>query len=213
VEVSDTGIGIPPELLPHLFEPFVQADRSLDRARGGLGLGLALVKGIAELHGGRVQVRSEGIGRGAMLAFELPTQPPSTREAVLPTAGRVEAGTLRILIIEDNVDAAETLRDLLQLLGHQAAVTHTGPAGVEMARRLRPDVVLCDLGLPGMDGYAVAAALRRDRAAASSRLIAVSGYGQEEDIRRCVEAGFDAHLTKPVEFGTLQRLLETSRDR
>jgi PAS domain S-box-containing protein len=213
VTVSDTGIGIPPELLPHLFEPFVQADSSLDRARGGLGLGLALVKGIAELHGGRVQVRSEGIGRGAVFAFELPLQPASTHAAAHSATGRVEAEPLRILIIEDNVDAAETLRDLLQLLGHQAAVTHTGPTGVEMARQLRPDIVLCDLGLPGMDGYAVAAALRRDRAAAAARLIAVSGYGQEEDIRRCVEAGFDAHLTKPVEFGTLQRILETSRGR
>jgi PAS domain S-box-containing protein len=213
VEVSDTGIGIPPELLPHLFEPFVQADRSLDRARGGLGLGLALVKGITELHGGRVQIRSEGIGRGAMLAFELPVQPPSTHEEGLSRTGGVCAETLRILIIEDNVDAAETLRDLLELLGHQAAVTHSGPSGVEMARRIRPDVVLCDLGLPGMDGYAVAAALRRDRAAAPSRLIAVSGYGQEEDVRRCVEAGFDAHLTKPVEFGSLQRILQTLRDR
>jgi PAS domain S-box-containing protein len=213
VEVRDTGIGISPELLPRVFEPFVQADRSLDRARGGLGLGLALVKGITELHGGRVQIQSEGIGRGATLAFEIPVQAPPARDDALATAAGAGPGGRRILIIEDNVDAAETLRDLLELLGHQAEIAFTGPTGLEMARRLRPDIVLCDLGLPGMDGYAVAAALRQDRAAASSRLIAVSGYGQAEDIRRSAEAGFDAHLTKPVEAGLLQHLLNVAPER
>jgi len=213
VEVSDTGIGIPPELLPRLFEPFVQADRSLDRARGGLGLGLALVKGVTELHGGRVYVRSEGSGSGTTLAFELPAQLPSVGgdEVAAPPGSR--AGTLRVLIIEDNRDAASTLRDLLELLGHQAEVAHSGPTGVGMARRLRPDVVLCDLGLPGMDGYAVAAALRQDPVVAASRLIAVSGYGQEEDLQRSAEAGFDAHLTKPVDVGLLQQLLNRPPER
>jgi hypothetical protein len=213
VEVSDTGIGIAPELLPHVFEPFVQADTSLDRARGGLGLGLALVKGIMELHGGRVEIHSEGIGRGTTLAFELPSQhtPVSAEERSPQAAASTEA--LRVLIVEDNVDSAAMLRDLLELLGHEVEVAYSGPAGVEMARRLRPDVVLCDLGLPGMDGYGVAAALRQDPAVASARLIAVTGYGQEEEVRRSVEAGFEAHLTKPVMPGVLQEMLQSDSGR
>jgi CheY-like chemotaxis protein len=211
IEVSDTGIGIPPELLDHLFDPFVQADRSLDRARGGLGLGLALVKGITELHGGRVEARSEGTGRGATFVMEIPLQSPpeGTVEPRLPTTPR--AGHFRILIIEDNIDAAESLRDLLELTGHEVEVAYSGPTGVETARRMRPEVVLCDLGLPGMDGYAVAGALRRHPATASSRLIAVSGYGQEDNVRRSAEAGFDAHLTKPVELESLQHVLHSIR--
>jgi PAS domain S-box-containing protein len=206
--VTDTGIGIPPALLPRLFDPFVQADRSLERTQGGLGLGLALVRGIAELHGGRVHAHSLGLDHGATFTLELPLQAPptDTDERAVPTAAR--ADQLRVLIIEDNEDAAETLRDLLELFGHQVDVAHSGPAGVNQAFELRPDVVLCDLGLPGMDGYAVAVALRQDPATSSARLIAVTGYGQEEDQQRSAAAGFDAHLTKPVELESLQKMLE-----
>jgi signal transduction histidine kinase len=207
-EVSDTGIGIPPELLPHLFEAFVQADQSLDRTPGGLGLGLALVKGTVELHEGRVHAHSAGIGAGATFALELPLQSaPGEREGSSPGT-RVNSGGLRVLIIEDCVDAAETLRDLMEMFGHQVQVAYSGLAGLEMARQARPDVVLCDLGLPGMDGYAVAAALRRHPATDSARLIAVTGYGQEEDLRRSAESGFHAHLTKPVELESLRAMLE-----
>jgi CheY-like chemotaxis protein len=209
VEVSDTGAGIPPELLPHLFGAFVQADRSLDRAQGGLGLGLALVKGTIELHQGRVYVHSEGLGHGATFTFELPLQSPlaGTKQGPSPPAPASARG-LRVLIIEDCVDAADALRELMELFGHQVQVAHTGPAGLELARQVRPDVVLCDLGLPGMDGYAVAAALRRDPATGSARLIAVTGYGHEEDRRRSAESGFHAHLTKPVELESLRAMLE-----
>jgi PAS domain S-box-containing protein len=206
--VADTGIGIAPELLPSLFQPFVQADRSLDRARGGLGLGLTLVKGIVELHGGRVSASSEGVGHGSTFVVEIPLQPAPEGADALSDATVVGPDKRRVLIIEDNTDAAETLRDLLELFGHRVEVAYSGPAGVEMARLARPDVVLCDLGLPGMDGYAVAAALRQDPATTSSRLIAVTGYGQAEDLRRSAEAGFDAHLTKPVEAELLQQVLE-----
>jgi CheY-like chemotaxis protein len=208
VSVADTGIGIPPELVPRLFDPFVQADRSLDRTQGGLGLGLALVKGIIGLHGGRVHAHSEGIGRGATFSFELPLQLPPGESDPPVASVRARSNGLRVLIIEDNTDAAETLRDLLELFGHDVQVAYSGPAGLEQARRHPADVVLCDLGLPGMDGYAVAAALRQDPTTSTTRLIAVSGYDQEEDLRRATDAGFDAHLTKPVEMDTLRRVLQ-----
>jgi PAS domain S-box-containing protein len=209
ITVHDTGIGITPELLPHVFESFTQADRSLDRSRGGLGLGLALVKGLIERHGGAVRATSAGPGYGAAFGISLPLeQRPAAPEAP-PAPASLSARPQRILVVEDNSDAADTLRDLLELFGHEVEVAYSGPAGVAAARQFRPEVVLCDLGLPGVDGYAVAAALRQDPATASVRLIAVSGYGREEDRRRCREAGFDHHLTKPVEPGELERLLAT----
>jgi PAS domain S-box-containing protein len=209
VTVRDTGIGIEPEVLPHVFETFTQADRTLDRSRGGLGLGLALVKRLVEMHGGEVWAESEGLGRGAAFTFWLPLerQPTPSEEAAAP-AGTAD-GARRILVVEDNRDAAETLRELLELFGHTVEVAYSGSAGVEAARTFQPEVVLCDLGLPGMDGYAVAAELRREPATASARLIAVSGYGQDEDRYRSREAGFDVHLTKPVDLVELERLVTT----
>jgi CheY-like chemotaxis protein/two-component sensor histidine kinase len=205
VRVTDTGIGISPEMLPHVWEVFSQADRSLDRSRGGLGLGLALVRGLVELHGGEVRAESPGLGCG------------STFTALLPLAESPEDETdtqpgLRILLVEDNRDAAETLRDLLELSGHRVELAFSGPAALEAAPRFQPEVVLCDIGLPGMDGYAVARQLRSDGATAlapGARLVALTGYGREEDRRRTSEAGFDLHLVKPVKPGELQRLLET----
>jgi CheY-like chemotaxis protein len=195
-----------PEMLSRVFETFTQADRSLHRSRGGLGLGLALVRGLVELHGGQVRAESEGLGRGTTLTVWLPQVPEIGTPAAVPAAAGETPRRRRVLVVEDNVDAAETLRDLLELAGHQVEVAHDGFAGVESARAFQPEVVLCDLGLPGMDGYAVAAELRRDPATAA-RLIAVSGYGQEEDRRRSREAGFDLHLTKPVDPLELERLL------
>jgi CheY-like chemotaxis protein len=217
VRVRDSGIGIAPELLPHVFETFTQADRSMERSRGGLGLGLALVKGLVALHGGEVRAHSEGTGRGAEFVVLLPLAEADPRasgsqESPCGSSGGVEDGpkdlhSARILIIEDNPDAAETLRDLLKLSGYEVAVALSGPAGIETARQFRPTVVLCDLGLPEMDGYAVATALRRDPVTASARLIALSGYAQEEDRRRAMAAGFDAHLGKPLDPAELQRWL------
>ncbi len=208
--VCDTGIGMDADMLSRLFEPFSQADRSLHRVRGGLGLGLALVKGLVEMHGGTVRASSRGPGQGSEFTVTLPlSQAPPRPEG--ESAGRPAHGqALQVLIVEDNVDAAESLRRLLRLSGHQVEVAHTGAAGVEMARRLRPDVVLCDIGLPGgLDGYAVAQALRADPEQAPATLLALSGYGQEEDQRKALEAGFDRHLTKPVDPRALVQLLST----
>jgi CheY-like chemotaxis protein len=211
VTVADTGIGIEPELLPVLFKPFAQADRSLDRSRGGLGLGLALVKGLVHLHGGEVRVASAGPGRGTEFTLTLPLDhdTASVVPAAAPPPKPPQAGR-RVMVIEDNRDAAETLRLMLELWGHQVALAFTGPAGIEMARGFHPEVILCDLGLPGMDGFAVARELRGHADMASVRLIAVSGYGQDEDRSRAREAGFDFHLTKPVDPQDLESLLATT---
>jgi CheY-like chemotaxis protein len=208
VSVRDTGIGIEPRTIPGLFEVFAQADRSLDRSRGGLGLGLPLLKGLIELHGGRVEAHSEGIGYGAEFIFWLPQaeELPALSQSAAPLLHGQKR--LRILVVEDNVDAAESLRMLLELFSYEVTVTHSGAAGVEVAHREQPDVVVCDIGLPGMDGFAVARALREDPLTAAARLIAVTGYGQEEDRQRAREAGFDDHLTKPVDPEVLLSRLE-----
>ncbi|MFO0968895.1 MAG: PAS domain S-box protein [Gemmataceae bacterium] len=206
VQVRDTGIGIAPEMLPHVFDTFCQADPDLARSRGGLGLGLALVKGLVQLHGGDVQASSAGLGRGAAFSFWLALVPaPSTEPATAPAP--TSRRTLRVLIIEDNRDTARTLGILLRRYGHQVEVAHSGTQGVAKAHSWKPEVVLCDLGLPEIDGFEVARRLRPNPDLAGTRLIAVSGYGQEEDRRRSEQAGFDLHLTKPVDPVELQRLL------
>ncbi|MGQ0636815.1 MAG: hybrid sensor histidine kinase/response regulator [Planctomycetaceae bacterium] len=199
VTVSDTGIGMSAATLARVFEPFSQADSSFDRGQVGLGLGLALVKGLVELHGGSTQASSAGAGCGSQFTVRLPLSEPlaagpaSRPEPVSPPAA------LRILIIDDQRDASYPLQKLLELEGHEVAVASDGPTGLEMAQRLLPHVVLCDIGLPGsMSGHAVARALRNDQRTSSAVLVAVTGYGQEEDRRRALAAGFDRHLTKPV---------------
>jgi signal transduction histidine kinase len=209
VLVRDTGIGIEPEMLPRVFEPFAQAEAGLSRSRGGLGLGLALVKRFAERLGGGVRAASAGRGQGAEIAFWLPLAPAAApAPAPPPTPAPDGQRKRKVLIIEDNADAAESLRLLLELRGHQVTLAHTGPAGVEAARREQPEVVLCDLALPGMDGFAVARALRDDPRTANARLIAVSGYGHDEDQQRGREAGFDEHVLKPIDPGELEQLLD-----
>jgi PAS domain S-box-containing protein len=211
VTVEDSGIGIAPPLLAQLWGPFAQADMSLERSRGGLGLGLALVKGLVELHGGRVRAASAGPGQGAAFGFDLPLRAAPAAGAAPPPAVPAPAGPLHVLLVEDNVDAAETMRMLLEMYGARVSVAHTGPAGVEAARRGLPDLILCDIGLPGLSGYEVARALRADPATASTCLVAVSGYGQPEDQEKSRRSGFDLHLIKPVEPGELQRLLAIKR--
>jgi signal transduction histidine kinase/ActR/RegA family two-component response regulator len=216
ITVGDNGVGISPELLPHVFEVFTQADNSLDRARGGLGVGLAVVKGLIDLHGGEVRARSEGTGKGSELTLLLPI---ATAAPSLPETGASVQDTAvadpdpdaarRILVVEDNPDAAATMRDFLELSGHEVELACSGTDGVRAARRFHPEVVLCDLGLPGMTGFEVAAQLRRDPETASAKLIAVTGYGRDEDRRRSKEAGFDLHLTKPVDPAQLRQVLKT----
>jgi PAS domain S-box-containing protein len=194
LRVRDDGIGIAPELLPRLFEPFVQADGGLARTKGGLGLGLALVKGLVELHGGSVRAESSGTGRGTALVVRLPpaSRPgePAARQALAAATRPIE-----ILVIEDNLDAARSVADVLELEGHHVHLATDGQSGIAKALELMPDVILCDLGLPDVDGYQVARTLRAELGA--TRLIALSGYAQPEDRRKAQEAGFDAHVSKP----------------
>jgi PAS domain S-box-containing protein len=210
VTVCDTGIGVEPQLLQRIFDPFTQADRSLDRSRGGLGLGLALVRGLIELHGGTVTAESAGAGQGTSVTFLLPLVVGDGSEPHPAPPPPGQARRLHILVVEDNRDTAETMRLFFGLAGHCVEVAHTGPEGVDKARLFHPDVVLCDLGLPELDGFEVARALRAEPATSKVRLIAVSGYGQAEDRRRATEAGFDLHLTKPVDPRALQTLLESA---
>jgi PAS domain S-box-containing protein len=209
VAVRDTGIGMEPELLARLFEPFSQADRGMDRSRGGLGLGLALVKALAELHGGSVAASSPGPGQGSEVTVRLPLEAVAEEVAVTQEPRHNgDERSRRCLIIEDHADAAESLALLLRLAGHEAEVAADADEGLERAQQFRPEVVLCDIGLPGtMDGYGVARAFRADPELRSTCLIALTGYGQEEDRRRALEAGFDAHLTKPADLDALKRLL------
>ncbi|WP_437911060.1 response regulator [Sorangium sp. So ce327] len=187
------------------------AGACLDRRRGGLGLGLSLVHSLIAMHGGSVEAHSEGPGRGSTFRVRLPLSSAPARsigrpEPVRPATASRE-GSLRVLVVEDNRDTADILKQLLALLGHQAEVAYTGPAGLAMGRTLAPDVVLCDLGLPGMDGYALARALRADPATARAYLIAQTGYGHAEDRRRSREARFDLHMTKPIDPIELERVL------
>jgi signal transduction histidine kinase/ActR/RegA family two-component response regulator len=206
LSVRDTGIGMEPNMLARVFEAFSQADRSLDRTRGGLGLGLALVKGLVELHGGRVSARSDGVGCGSEFTLILPLagiSAPATAPAV------THAGpALRILVVEDNPDASESMKVLLTLAGHQVHTAGNGLAALEIAEKFRPDVLLCDIGLPdGMDGYEIARSLRLDPTLKNTFLIAMTGYGQDDAQRLAHEAGFDWHLTKPVDFDALREIL------
>jgi PAS domain S-box-containing protein len=208
IAVRDTGIGMDEKTLAEVFETFHQAENSQTRSRGGLGLGLALVKGLVDLHDGSVQAASEGPGRGSEITIRLPSErapEPSKAGSCAPApAQRMH----RILVIEDNRDAAESMKMLLGLVGHQVETAYTGAAGVETARAFHPQVVLCDIGLPGeMDGYTVAQAFRQEPPLASAHLIALTGYAQEDDQRCARKAGFDRHMTKPVDLDELQAVL------
>jgi PAS domain S-box-containing protein len=212
VTVRDTGAGIASPVLARLFEPFVQAESTLDRSTGGLGLGLALVKALAELHGGTVTAHSDGPGRGATFTVRLPLERrKAPRLTLVPARGKPQFAR-RVLVIEDNVDAAETLKDALELNHHVVHVALNGLDGVAVARTLVPDVVLCDIGLPGMNGFEVAKAIRADPAIGGVALIALSGYAQAEDLERSRDAGFDLHLAKPPDLDALERAITEVRD-
>jgi PAS domain S-box-containing protein len=206
LQVRDDGAGIATDMLPRIFEPFAQGKQALDRSAGGLGLGLALVKGLVELHGGDVTVRSDGVGRGAEFTLRIPAE-RAAPSPPRPELKLVQARGLRVLVIEDNVDAAETLKDVLEYQGHEVAVAFNGPGGLEKARAFMPDLVLCDIGLPGMDGYEVARAFRADDRLEDVPLIAMTGYALAEDQQRAAQAGFDRHLAKPVDLAVLERVL------
>lgn len=206
LQVADTGQGIPADLLPHVFEPFWQGEQSMDRSQGGLGLGLALVKNLTELHGGSVRATSEGHGKGTRVTVHLPLSSSSVRSA--SESPVIERAPLRLVLIEDNEDSAEMLQQMLGLAGHSVGVANSGPQGIALMHERQPDAVICDLGLPeGMSGFDVARQVRGDKRLQGIKLLALSGYGRSEDKARSIEAGFDVHLTKPIDIGTLQRVL------
>jgi signal transduction histidine kinase/CheY-like chemotaxis protein len=201
LSVADEGEGIAPDLIAHVFDLFVQGQHGIDRGKGGMGIGLALVQRLAEMHGGEVSVRSDGPGRGSTFTVRLPAVEPVEAQAVPPAPPA--AGSRRILIIEDNDDAREMLREALSLSGHEVQGARDGLSGLALADRRPPEVALIDIGLPDIDGYEVARRLRSSRNGPIA-LIALTGYGQMDDVRRAAEAGFDAHLTKPVDTDRLQ---------
>jgi two-component system CheB/CheR fusion protein len=205
IEVRDTGLGIDPPTLHSIFEPFRPVDGGSQR--GGLGLGLTLAKGLIELHGGSITAQSDGPGRGACFRVLIPLPAAPTDDVVGDRTAVKDQRPLRILIIDDSPDVATSLQFLLKHAGHELTVAPDGTRGIEAARRVAADVILCDIGLPDIDGYAVARALRADPTTAATYLIAVSGYSSAEDQRRSLEAGFDLHLNKPEGFvGLSERL-------
>jgi PAS domain S-box-containing protein len=209
VRVRDTGVGIAADVLDRVFVPFVQASQSLDRAAGGLGLGLALSKGLVDLHGGTMAAVSAGLGRGAELIVRLPLAPRPAPVEQQPAPLTTEPR--RILVIEDNVDVAAALCMLLELRGHAVQASHDGPSAIAIAREFHPEIVICDLGLPGMSGYDVACALRNPELGTKPLLIAVSGYDALADRTRSAAAGFDHHFAKPLNLLELERLLAVTK--
>jgi signal transduction histidine kinase len=208
IAVRDTGIGIPPDILPQIFEVFRQAEQGLDRHRGGLGLGLALVKGLTELHGGSVRAESNGPGMGATFVITLPVRLKTAAPGVEANAQPAQKMAVqRILLIEDNRDGAESARLLLSEEGHEVRIAYNGPEGLAAAQEFLPSVILCDIGLPGMDGYQIAQAIRQNPTLSSAFIVALTGYGREEDRRLALEAGFDLHMTKPIDHVLLRHTL------
>ena len=205
IEVSDNGAGISAELMPQIFELFVQGDRTLDRSEGGLGIGLAVVKKLIEMHGGQISARSEGLGKGSTFELRLPrARAPAVADAVAASA---KASVRRVLVVDDNADAADSLGLLLGLEGHQVECAYTAAAALQRVTAFAPEVVLLDIGLPDIDGYEVARRLRALPGGAAMTLVAITGYGQAEDRERALASGFQTHLVKPVDLVALGRIL------
>ena len=208
LRVRDTGVGIAPEVLPHVFDLFTQAERSLDRSQGGLGIGLALVRRLVELHGGTVAASSV-VRKGSEFVIRLPAEPPPRIKVISPqtATGQLTVPSLRVLVVDDNQDTATSLALLVKESGHDVRTAHDGSAIVETALEYRPNVVLLDVGLPGINGFEVAKRLRGQRDLGDAVLVAITGYGAESDRQRSLEAGFDHHLIKPGDFGTVRQIL------
>nr|WP_277988843.1 response regulator [Ramlibacter ginsenosidimutans] len=216
LSVKDEGAGIAAEFLPHMFDLFAQADQSLDRSQGGLGIGLTLVKHLVELHGGRVWAASEGLGKGAEVSIALPAQVGGEAEPALPGVLHqpvdVPSGGSRILVVDDLQASAETLSTLLQMEGFQVRVAHDGQEALSIAREFQPNVVLLDIGLPGMNGFEVAYGLRKQPESRDALLIALTGYGEAESRSRSAQAGFDFHMVKPADVNLLLSMLANPQE-
>jgi CheY-like chemotaxis protein len=209
VGVKDDGPGLTKDLRKHAFELFVQGPQTRSRARGGLGIGLTLVRRLVELHGGTVEALSEGPGRGTEFVVRLPLRTAPVADGAPPTAAVAAAGPRRrILVVDDNVDAAEALGELLRDYGHEVATAHDGTRALDQARLHRPDIVLLDISMPEMDGYEVAKRIRGELGLRDAILVALTGYGEDRHRRLTREAGFDQHVTKPVDVSKLEELLK-----
>jgi CheY-like chemotaxis protein len=216
IRVRDTGAGIPAHMLPQIFEVFTQMDQTLDRSQGGLGIGLSLVRSLVQLHGGSVTAHSDGEGTGAEFVVRLPLLKAEGRTAEeghrgAPSSLVPRPSERRVLVVDDNRDAAESLAELLELWGSTVQVAFNGADALSAATGFHPEVVLLDIGLPDTDGYEVARRMRQRKDLQGVLLAAVTGYGQEDDRRRAREAGFDLHLTKPVDPEVLRDLLRSDR--
>jgi PAS domain S-box-containing protein len=213
VRVVDNGLGIPPGMLTEVFEMFTQVNRTLDRSQGGLGIGLALTRKMVELHGGTISAQSSGLGEGSTFTIRLPCAAPGAGQEEPGTAlnaapNQSPVSTRRVLIVDDSVDGAKSLMYLLQMRGHETRIAHDGTEALNIAREFGPEVVFLDIGLPGMDGYEVLKRLRDEPLSSGALIVALTGWGSDQDKERATQSGFDGHLTKPVEFATIQSLLE-----
>ena len=211
IKVKDNGIGLTPEMLGEVFELFAQAEKSLDRARGGLGIGLSVVKKLVEMHGGSVEAASGGLGQGSEFSVGMPALKEKARSTTEKPRPAGETQSKRILVVDDIVDTAIGMARLLRMAGHEVEITHDGNAAIEVARAFLPEVLLLDLGLPGLSGYEVAAMLREEEGFKDSVFIAASGYGQEHDRERSRASGFNHHISKPVDFELLVELIATPK--
>jgi len=209
VTVKDNGAGIPPDRLDSIFEMFNQVQGSLERSQGGLGIGLTLVRRLVQMHGGSVQAESAGEGKGSEFVVRLPIHEPSPAASPEPAPAREPSAARRILVVDDNHDAAESLAMLLNITGNKTSTAHDGAAALDAAARQRPDVVLLDIGLPTLNGYEVCRRIRDEPWGKEMVLIALTGWGQDEDRRKSHEAGFDGHLVKPVNYPALMALLDS----
>jgi PAS domain S-box-containing protein len=209
IRVADNGIGVSPESMPKIFEMFAQVSSSRDKSEGGLGIGLALARGLIDLHGGSIEGRSAGLGRGSEFTVRFPKRARNIKSdpaaAPKPIAERPR---LRILLADDNRDAAESLAALLEIDGHEVVVVHDGPAAIEAFLEIRPQLALLDIGMPGLNGYEVAKKIRQSHRDSAAKLVAITGWGQDDDKTRAIEAGFDYHLTKPVELERLTEIMQ-----
>jgi CheY-like chemotaxis protein/anti-sigma regulatory factor (Ser/Thr protein kinase) len=212
LRVRDTGIGITPEMLPRVFDLFIQEPQALDRSQGGLGLGLPIVRSLVALHGGTVNAYSEGEGRGTEFTIRLPAAPlredaPGNPLAARPLTAPQSIESRRVLIVDDNEDAVELLAESLELVGHVVRVAYDGPSALRVAATFVPEVALLDIGLPVMDGYELARRFREHPGLEHLRLVAVTGYGQDSDRQRSQKAGFNAHMVKPVQMAELMSVI------
>lgn len=211
VSVRDNGLGIPPDMLPHIFEMFTQVDRNLERSQGGLGIGLSIVKQLITMHRGRVKATSDGPGKGSEFLVTLPKVEAPTPIASASSSASRPTGKRRVLIVDDNVDAATSLALMLDFMGNETRIAHDGQQAIDVAADFHPDLILLDIGMPHLNGLAAAAEIRKRPWGKETMLVALTGWGQEEDRRRTKEAGFDLHLTKPIDFTILTEVLDTSK--